>query len=355
MSKFDDIKIPDNIDEITKNAIKRGIKYKKRNKYKKIMIASVASIGVIVTISVNNPSLANNIPILGDLIEKINYALNNNDSLKDNIDEINKSSTYDGLTITIDKAMYDGNRVYMEWTLETDRPFKDTDYMKALESYKDVMGNKVYTLVTDFPEFKINGKKPMGYSGGMPKVKFIDENTMKGNDIVEFDVINNVGSDRIDFEMEFGLFSNELDEKGNHTKLDGKWSFKFPIGANKEDTKSVDVSQTKNGFTLHQVLLTPMSISIDITAPKEYYQQSFDIMEAIEVRDDQGNILWATSGNYENYDDVEDDKISELRYKQRYDLESIGDDIKYVDVVFYGQWNEETKLAPILADFRVNF
>ena len=97
-----------------------------------------------------------------------------------------------------------------------------------------------------------------------------------------------------------------------------------------------------------------MSVSIDITAPKEYYN-SFDIMEAVEVRDDKGNILWATSGNYQNYDDVEDDKISELRYKQRYDLESISADIKYLDVIFYGKWNEETKSSPELADFRVNF
>lgn len=354
MSKFDEIKIPDNIDEVTKKAVKRGIDYKKRNRYKKLMIASVASLGLIVTLGISNPSLADDIPILGDVIEKINYALKNNDLFKDNIDDINMSSVCNGLTITVDKAIYDGNRVYMEWILDTEKPFKDTKYMKALESYEDEKGNIEYKLINDFPEFKINGNKPLGYSGGMPKVKFIDENTIKGNVLFDFDAINKVDSDTIDFEMEFGLFSNELDEKGNHTKLDGKWSFKFPVSSNKEDTKSVAINETKGDFTLHQVLLTPMSVSIDITAPKEYYS-SFDIMEAVEVRENNGNILWATSGNYQNYDDIKNDKVSKLRYKQRYDLESIGDEIKYIDVIFYGQWNEETKSAPILAEYRVNF
>lgn len=354
MSKYDDIKIPDNIDEITKNAVKRGINYKKRNKYKKIMVASVASIGLIITLGISNPSLADNIPILGGIIEKINYALKNNDSFKDNINNINKSSTYDELSITVDRAIYDGNNVYIEWTLDTDNPFKDTEYIKAIESYEDENGNIQYKLITDFPEFKIDGKRPLGYSYEHSKVKFVDENTMKGNVVFEFDAISNVESDIIDFEMEFGLFSNELDEKGNHKKLDGKWAFNFPVKSNKEDTKTIAVNKTKGEFTLHQVLLTPMSISIDITAPKEYYK-SFDIMEAVEVRDDKGSILLATSGNYQNYDDVKNDKIQELRYKQRYELENISEDIKYIDVIFYGEWDEETKSSPILSSFKVIF
>lgn len=354
MSKFNDIKIPDNIDEVTKKAVRRGIKYKKRNNYKRIMIASVASLGLIISLGISNPSIADNIPILGDIIDKINYALRNNDSFKDNIDDINQSSTYEGLTITIEKAMYDGNKVYIEWRLNTENPFKETEYMKALEIHKDENGKIEYKLNNDFPNFKINGIKHSGYSYEPSKVKFVDEMTLQGNIIFEFDVINQVDLDTIDFEMDFELRSNELDEKGNHKKLDGKWSFNFPVSSNKEDTKSIAVNKTKGEFTLHQVLLTQMSVSIDITAPKEYYN-SFDIMEAVEVRDNKGNILWATSGNYQNHDDVNNEKISQLRYKQRYDLELIGDDIKYIDVIFYGEWNEETKSVPILAEFKVKF
>lgn len=354
MSKFDNIKIPDNIDEVTKKAVRRGINYKRRNKYKKIIIASVASLGLIVSIGISNPSLADNIPILGDVIEKISNALKSNDSFKDNINDINQSSTYEGLTITIDKAMYDGNKIYIEWTLNTEIPFKETEYMNAIESYEDKNGNTKYKLNNDFPEFKINGMKHSGYSYEHSKVKFVDDRTLQGNIIFEFDVINQVDLDTIDFEMEFGLRSNELDEKGNNKKLDGKWSFNFPVSSNKEDTKSVAVNKTKGEFTLHQVLLTPISVSIDITAPKEYYN-SFDIMESVEIRDDKGNTLWATSGNYQNYDDIENDEISKLRYRQRYDLVSIGDNIKYIEVIFYGKWNEENKSSPILEKFKVKF
>ena len=49
MSKFDDIKIPDNIDEVTKNAIRRG--KTKKYQYKKVTKVA-ASIAVISTLTI---------------------------------------------------------------------------------------------------------------------------------------------------------------------------------------------------------------------------------------------------------------------------------------------------------------
>ena len=49
MSKFDDIKMPDNIDEVTKNAIRRG--KTKKHQYKKVTKVA-ASIAVISTLTI---------------------------------------------------------------------------------------------------------------------------------------------------------------------------------------------------------------------------------------------------------------------------------------------------------------
>ncbi|QJA09077.1 DUF4179 domain-containing protein [Romboutsia sp. CE17] len=356
MNKFNDIKIPDNINEITKIAINKGKKHKKSNKYRKTMIASVASLGVILTLGINNPSLAYNIPVLGDIFDKINYALKNKESFKDNISDINASSEYNGLTITIDKAIYDGNNVYIDYIIKTEEPFKETIYANTLHEYeidKDC-GEMVYYFNQYYPEFKINGVKPNGYGADTPRVKYVDEYTLKGSAMYNFDVINQVKSDTIDFEMEFGLYSNDVDENGNSKMLDGKWAFNFPISSNKDDTKVINVNQTKNDFTLNQILLTPMSLSIDITAPNQYYKE-LDVMESIEVRDNNGHVLWATTGNFENYEDIENKEVLDIRYKQRYDLVEIGDNLEYVNIIIYGKWNEETKSAPILSDFKIEF
>ena len=229
MNKFNDIKIPDNINEITKIAINKGKKHKKSNKYRKTMIASVASLGVILTLGINNPSLAYNIPVLGDIFDKINYALKNKESFKDNISDINSSSEYNGLTITIDKAIYDGNNVYIDYIIKTEEPFKETIYANTLHEYeidKD-SGEMIYYFNQYYPEFKINGVKPNGYGADTPRVKYVDEYTLKGSAMYNFDVINQVKSDTIDFEMEFGLYSNDVDENGNFKMLDGKWAFQF--------------------------------------------------------------------------------------------------------------------------------
>lgn len=348
--------IPENVrlklDDTYKNILEMDIndnKYKK-NDTKKIAVGIsdlVASLVIIIGVGIYNPSLADEIPILGDFISKLQYALKNNENLKNNISEINKSSYKNGLTVTIDKAMYDGNDVYADFTLKTDKPFNETEYAKCLEDSNTIDNKKTFSFY--FPEFKLNNKRPDGYSYDMPKVEVVDDYTLKGSVIFEFSAISEVESDTIDFEMYLKLSSYDTDEEGNSEVLDGTWSFNFPIKSNKEDANVVKVNKQKGNFKLNQVMINQMSITIDIEAPYEYYK-TYDIMEAVEVVDDKGNILWAKSGNY--HDDSSEDKNP--RYRQRYDLEEIGENLKYVTVKFYGYRDEKTKSATILAEFKVD-
>lgn len=343
------LRLDDTYKKILENEC-RNVEFKKSNSSKKIVVGVsglVASFILIVVVGMKNPSLADEIPILKDFISKLQFALNNDVNLKENISNINKSSYVNGLNITIDKAMYDGNNVYADFILKTDKPFDETEYIKCLDDGSTMDNKKVFSFY--FPEFKLNNKKPDGYSYEMPKVEFIDDYTLKGSVVFEFSAISEIESDTIDFEMDLKLCSYKTDSKGNSEILDGVWSFDFPIKSNKEDAKVVRVNKQKGDFKLNQVMLNKTSITIDIEAPNEYYK-TFDIMEAVEVIDDNGNILWAKSGNYHNGNN--EDKYP--RYRQRYDLEEIGESLKYVKVKFYGKWDEKTKSAPVLAEFKVD-
>lgn len=307
--------------------------------------SAVASFALILGIGVYNPSLADNIPILDSMIDKLHYALKNKDDLKDNIEKINMSSTSDGLTMTVDNTMYDSNNVLVDFTIKTDKPFKSTKYIKSINnSYDD--GSKRISFY--FPDFKIDGIENTSYSFEDPKVEFIDDYTLKGSVIFEFTSISEIKNDVIDFNMDLKLCDNEANEDGKSEIFDGVWSFNFPISTNKEDTKFIEVNETKNNFRLNQVLVSPMTVTIDFQTPKEY-EQSYDIMENVEVRDNKGNILWATLS-----DNVDDKKeVPNPRFIQRYSLEEIGQDLESLEIRFYGKWNEETKSAPILANFDV--
>lgn len=346
--------IPENVrlrlDDTYKKILEDDSSNIKVNNTKKLVVGIsglVASFVLIVGVGIKNPSLADEIPIIKDFISKLQFALNNDVNLKQNISDINKSSYVNGLKITIDKAMYDGNNVYADFTLKTDKPFDKTEYIKSLSNNNTTDNKKVLSFY--FPEFKLNGKKTEGYSYEMPEVELIDDYTLKGSVVFEFSAISEIESDTIDFEMDLKLCSYDTDLKGNSDILDGVWSFDFPIKSNKEDAKVVKVNKQKGNFKLNQVMLNKTSITIDIEAPNEYYK-NFDIMEAVEVIDNKGNILWAKSGNYHNGNN--EDKYP--RYRQRYDLEEIGEHLKYVKVKFYGTWDEKTKSAPVLAEFKVD-
>lgn len=72
-------------------------------------------------------------------------------------------------------------------------------------------------------------------------------------------------------------------------------------------------------------------------------------MEAIEVRDNDGNVLWATSANYvDNKSNVPSPRLT-----QRYTVSEIGGNLKSLEIIFYGEWNEETKTVPVSANFNV--
>ncbi|MDU7536131.1 MAG: hypothetical protein E7K67_03965, partial [Peptostreptococcaceae bacterium] len=66
MSKFDDIKMPDNIDEVTKNAIRRG-KTKKHRHRRMNKVASILAIGWV-GIFVGFPVIVKALPNIESLI-----------------------------------------------------------------------------------------------------------------------------------------------------------------------------------------------------------------------------------------------------------------------------------------------
>lgn len=349
MDKRKNNEIPESVrqtlDDTYKNILDGNVKQSKgKSKVQKNIIVGVTSVAASFTlifgIGVYNPSIVDGVPVLSSLADQIHYAIKNKEVLRDNIEDVNKSCTSDGLNITVDKAMYDSNNILVDFTIKSDEPFKETKYNGAIGDL-----NGYETLSMYYPNFKINNKEHTAYSYEMPKVKFIDENTLKCSVVFEFSAISKIKDDVLNFEMDFKLNSADLDDDKIYA---GAWSFKFPVKSNKEDTKYVSVNKSENGVTLNEVLVSPTGVTIEAKVSDEYYKKC-DVMESIEVKDDKGNILWSTTLSKE--DDI---KGKNKIITQRYNLNEVGDDLTSLELVFYGEWSEETQSAPIVAKFNVD-
>ena len=341
--------IPENVrkmlDDTYKNILEGNVKQSKnKSKVQRNIIVGVtsvaASFALILGMCVYKPSIVDGVPVLSSLVDQIHYAIQNKELLKDNIEQVNKSCTSDGLNITVDNAMYDSNNILLDFTIESEKPFKESKYNGAINDL-----NGYETLSMYYPNFKINDKKHTAYSFEMPKVKFIDENTLKCSVVFEFGAISKIKDDILDFEMDFKLSSGDINQEKIY---DGEWSFNFPIKSNKEDTKYVNINESKNGVTLNEVLVSPTAVTIEAKVSNEYYKKC-NVMENIEVKEYNGNTLWATTSSKE--DDI---KGKNKIISQRYNLKEVGDDITSLEILFYGEWNEKTESTPIVAKFNVD-
>ena len=121
MSKFDDIKIPDNIDEVTKNAIRRG-KTKKHRHRRMNKVASIVAIGGV-GILVGFPVIVKALPNIESLITSfIESALPQShvNKLKDESNANNIVVKDENAIITLEKSVLDSQIFVASMTIESD-------------------------------------------------------------------------------------------------------------------------------------------------------------------------------------------------------------------------------------------
>ena len=336
--------------------LKSSKRYKKKRKINNRLIESVAVIGIIVVgISVTNPSLADSLkirlPEFETMLDKIKENINNKDSVEYNpslypeLEEekaeykknkliatpIDVSSEADGLKITIDKAMYDKKKIYLDMTLKTEEAFNKSKYKQAVGD--SPYGDGVKQMYIDDLEMYINGVKQDGYSYSAGIVDFIDENTINLSYLIELDTNNNVedANFNISFKIAKYDFLNVIGEKH---------SFDFNIKSIGDNIKSITLDEKDGDYTLKKVDVTYTYIEVKMELP---FQPSLGNTHDnfIIVYDDKGRELNMSKG-------IEGkDKI----YTQINELVDIGQIPKYIDILVCKNYGEESNP---LSSFRVN-
>ena len=330
---------------------------KKKVKHNKI-IKGIASIAIIAMgIGVFTPSLADNLkkrlPEFETMLDKIKESVDGGTveydpklypELEEEKEEhkkskliatpINVSSKDDGLKITIDKAMYDKKKLYLDMTLTTDEPFNESKYKKTVGD--SPYGDGIKEMYIEDLIIYMNDIEADGYGYGPGIVEFVDKNTIKLSYLIELDINNDI--EDLNFKISFGtkkykdsLFTNSYD---------GKWSFDFNIKAIDDNAKSIVVDKKDGDYTLKKVEVTDTYIEVKMELP---FQPSLGNPHDnfIIVYDDKGRALEMSTGS---------DGKNKM-YTQINELIDIGEIPLYIDILVCTNYGEE---ANPLSSFRVD-
>ncbi|GAA0865726.1 DUF4179 domain-containing protein [Paraclostridium tenue] len=281
MSKYDDIKIPDNIDDITKNAISKGRKQKNIRKYRNVMVASIATLvvggGVM---GVINPSLADSIPIVKNIVK---YFDNNKDSrFKGDKHELEKTSKSlnlfvkdKGIEFKVNSISYDESCMTVFYTIKTDKNIK--------ENYK-VDENPFFSHPSI--DLYINGKEVNSYSNPESESKYVGSNKLEG--IYRFDMsgIDIKANDKVELKTD------------NIFNTDGNWNIATNLDKSKTNVDS-HVYKVNKKFTIgetnydiKEVIISPLGNKILLqTSELKDSNKSNELLSGFALMDDKGKIL----------------------------------------------------------------
>ena len=340
------------------NSSKRSMRKRKINNR---VIGSVAAIGIVMLgIGVVNPSLADNLkkrlPEFETMLDKIKSSIDNQEQVEydpsiypEREEEkqdhkkskliatpINVSSKNDGLEITIDKAMYDKKKLYLDMTLKTDEPFSKSKYKNLVG--ESVYGDGIKVMYISELEMYINNIKLDDYSYSTGIVEIIDENTINLSYLIELSIENDV--EDANFKISFGVTNYNNNNPNMFNAIGGKYLFDFNIKAIDDNFKSIVVDKKDGDYTLKKVNVTDTYVEVQMELP---FQPSLGNPHNnfIIVHDDKGRELNMSSGvDGEN-------KI----YTQINELVNLEEIPKYLDIFVCTNYGEEENA---LSTFRVN-
>ncbi|MEF9992738.1 MAG: DUF4179 domain-containing protein [Romboutsia sp.] len=237
--KYDEIKIPLNIDNSIENGVKQAMSENKtnaKNNHKSIIKAAsiaIVGIGIIGATSFGSSSFAN------EMLYRITNALGIQKDLEDYTTVVNNAITKDGLTITLNEVVLDGNELVVSTTFDTEKEFEDGYINENVDIYID------------------GEKRGSGYGGGS---KAIDKNTIES--VINHDIGSSIDGD-VDIKIVYsGVIYNE---EGKEIKIKDKFVFEFTTNGDnlKLDTNIINFNQkfelgdnetiTLNKFTSNSV------------------------------------------------------------------------------------------------------
>ena len=315
-NSIDNISIPENIDKVIDSAIEKG---KKQRKYKKAINRKViggiaATIAIIITLQISIPTFAENIPILKEIfkvLEKSENGFISPNNYSEHTQNIGLSQECNGITISIEEAVFDGHFILLSYKIESKENFPYLTWTYPTEFITDeegvVIGGK------DFKEEPINRvylqeNISVDYSNVSsipitdPRVygTLVGSNTFIG--LRQYPVIdwkeNEEVIEKVDvpdsFNLNIKIPSVSFPTKNSDPKLikemkheefvvEGPWEFNVPIKLDTSKIEEIEINEVKEGFLLKNIKKTPLITEVNIVPLNEENKQNLTSPDGIKV------------------------------------------------------------------------
>lgn len=318
-NQFDNIKLPNNIDEVIQLGIEKACTTKKSKIKKfKFKVASflLISTTAITILGIKNPAFASNIPLIGGIFEKLQDKIDFSGNYKNYSSNINETSYSNGTSVTISEVLCDGESLYVTYKIESRKPFKYTTSDESLitgvdDSNIGIKENELMqileegTIKTNFSDIKIPTTSA-GIQG-----TYLNKNTFIGAAKYNISELNTTIPK--DFKLNINLKTlslpstlPELDKDiiiHKEQVLMGNWNFNIPISTDDSLVKFIDINKSnKNGSSLDRILITPFEIKLQGKTEKipptkvggKIHQY------VISLKDDKGALISSTSQTFKD-------------------------------------------------------
>lgn len=265
--EFEEMEVSDLERAKVKTSLKKSIKKNKMKVWKKSAMAAaiIASLSVA-TIGLTFPTYASSIPVVADIFRFLdNGRTGLYDEYKEYSTEMNMTKESNGIKVTINDAIFDGETVSVTYTIESDKDLgKDPIIFDNLD-IKGSMGMSGSSRIS-----KVDKNHYVGFSRTTPHFNRTDEDTVK----VKWNI------DRIIIQ-------------GKKEEIKGNWNFAFALNSTDSKMQLVGRSAERDGVkvNIEKLSVTPMSFIVYYDqAISEKVRSKWDDVEVnLEIKDNIGN------------------------------------------------------------------
>lgn len=212
----------------------------------------VASISIMIVFGISKPSIAADIPIIGNIFKLLENKITAPADYSKYANSINETAYSNGVSITLSEAVADGKNLYISYIIKSEEPFK---YIPKKEEEFLIQ------------ELSMELKPSFNTNEG----KFIDENTFIG--VLTYNFYET--SEDFKFKTEITSIQNydvikdgenySINKNVENYIINGSWKFEVPIRVTEYITSIVEINDFgDSGIEYMKISQTPFNMEIDL-------------------------------------------------------------------------------------------
>lgn len=278
---FNNIKIPENIDQFIEGSFHNAYKLKNRKRMKKVSGVIAAGLLCFIILDMNKTAIASGISKLQKVFEQLEDRLNSGEEDIAYGTSVGETVSSNGVDVTLTDIIFDGKYLYVSYMIKSEEAFRDKNIEISEEKLSYEHKEKL-----SFTDKKIELLALEGLSG-----KFVDDYTFEGIQSYDLEDIEETIPDKFQFEILINLFRCIPivgDDQADLMRV-GDWAFKIDVTKEVNVTKKVQINSTsEEGVTIRDITITPYEVYLNIDHDKEGLLPSSYI---ISIIDGDGNEL----------------------------------------------------------------